>query len=684
MSDIVSPILAGLNAHPELAGLVTFLISAGESVAILGTIVPGSITMTAIGALAGAGIIPLWGTLLWAIMGAIVGDGISYWIGYHFKNRLPHLWPFRKHPMLLKTGESFFHKYGSMSVFIGRFVGPVRALVPLVAGMLGMKPLKFLIANITSAIGWAPAYMLPGILLGAVALELPPDIAIHVMMVFLFIVLLTLLCLWFIYKLFQLIQKQTNQLKNWLWYNLKKSQYFSIATIVLGHYDAKKTHGQLRLALYFILISFFFFILILYVKTKGAANIIVNDAMFHLFRGIRTASVDDIMIDITLLGQKQIVLPAVFVFFVCLLIFKRWWTAIHALALGILAGGAVYITKHLIQSPRPWGIFQNPESYSMPSGHTTLATTVYMGLAFLIARSFHPRYRWPIYLLAAVIALAVGVSRIYLGAHWFTDVLSSWMLSAALLIVIIISYRHRPEKRIHPLSVLIVSVVSLALTFSFYHARRFDQVKIGYNEVNWPTLQISMDDWWQNNDAIPNFRSSLFGFPSLQINIEWVGNLDKVKDSLLKEGWSKPPVRNWISTIHRIADVSSAEYLPMISPQYLDKKPALVFTRTIIDTKNEKRLLVLRLWNANRIMDPGHATMWVGIVSIVPRAYSWLFQNRSAGNLSIDPALVFPSKKGIGEWEWKILNMNLPLGRKKMINQKILLIRENKLLHKKQ
>src|SRR3990167_3083545 len=118
MSDIVSPLLQWLNANPEWAGLATFLISAAESVAIIGTIVPGSITMTAIGALAGAGVIPLGPTLMWAILGAIVGDGISYWIGYYFKDRLAYVWPFKKHPTLLITGEKFFHKYGGMSVFI--------------------------------------------------------------------------------------------------------------------------------------------------------------------------------------------------------------------------------------------------------------------------------------------------------------------------------------------------------------------------------------------------------------------------------------------------------------------------------------------------------------------------------------------------------------------------------------
>src|SRR5689334_22450943 len=98
MSDALSPILQWINVHPELAGLATFAISTAESVAIVGTIIPGSVMMTAIGTLAGMGVIPLWQTIAWAIMGAIVGDGISYWIGRKFNYRLPYHWPFRKYP----------------------------------------------------------------------------------------------------------------------------------------------------------------------------------------------------------------------------------------------------------------------------------------------------------------------------------------------------------------------------------------------------------------------------------------------------------------------------------------------------------------------------------------------------------------------------------------------------------
>lgn len=679
MSDIVSPLLQWLNAHPQLAGLVTFIISAGESVAIIGTIVPGSIMMTALGTLAGAGVIPLWPTIFWAIMGAIVGDGISYWIGHYFKDRLPTVWPFRNYPGLLKTGEVFIHKYGGMSVFIGRFVGPVRALVPLVAGMLGMKPLTFTIANVTSAIGWAPAYMLPGILLGAASLELPPDIAVHVILVLMLITLFIMLCLWFAYKLFQLIQNHINQMQSSIWHYLKTSRQFAPITKVLKHYDSNQPHGQLNLAFYFLFTSVLFVCLAIYVKFTGPDNIMVNDALYHLFRGMRTSGADNIMLNITLLGQKQVILPVVLAIFAWFILWKRWRAAFHTLALGILAAGGAFVMKHIIQSPRPWGIFESPETYSMPSGHVTLATAIFMGLAFLAAVSRPNKCNWPIYFTAIIMVLAVCISRLYLGAHWFTDVVGALLLSASVLLLIIISYQRKVEKPVKAIGIILISLATLTVTLGYYHHRHFNQMQTSYAQMNWPSSQIPMNNFWQTNDAMPAYRTSLFGFPSQPINIEWVGNLEVIRQDLLKEGWNKPPARDWISTLHRVSDVKSTLYLPLVSPQYLDKKPALILTRP---TTSGKNMLVLRLWDSNRTIAETQMTLWVGIVGIVPRSYSWLFKT-NAGTLQVDPALIFPNKTAIGAWEWKIMTMNQTYMANETVQQKIMLIRANKSVHKK-
>lgn len=679
MSDIVSPLLQWLNDHPQLAGLATFIISAAESVAIIGTIVPGSIMMTALGTLAGAGVIPLWQTIFWAILGAIAGDGISYWIGHYFKDRLPKVWPFRSNPSLLRAGEIFFHKYGAMSVFIGRFVGPVRALVPLVAGMLGMKPLQFTVANVLSAIGWAPAYMLPGILLGAASLELPPDIAIHVILVLLLLGLFILLCLWFLYKIFQLVSTQISQMQTSIWLYLKKKPHLAPVTRLLKHHDEQKTYGQLNLAFYFFLTVLLFLGLVLFVKCVGPDNIMVNQAMFHLFRGVRNETADTVMIYLTLLGQKQVILPVVIVLFAWLVLWKRWRVAFHALALGVLAAGSIFVIKHILKSPRPWGIQHAIDSYSLPSGHATLSTVVYVGIAFLICTKIKPKFRFLVYSPVIALIILIGISRLYLGAHWFTDVLGAWLLSTALLIAVIISYQREPEKPINGLGIFLVSLITLMLTFGFYQHKHFTQLVRDYRQIPWPTATLAMSEWWLKNEGLFAYRTSLFGFPSQRINVEWSGDLEKIRAALLKEGWVKPPPRDFISTLHRITDVKSAQYLPLVSPQYLDKKPALTMTRQM---NNEKSLLVIRLWNSNRILKENNATLWVGVINIVPRSYSWIYKS-SPGVVDIQPSLIFPNKSGTGEWQWKMITMNQALPSKKQASQDIMLVRSNISVHKK-
>lgn len=660
MSDLISPLLQWLNAHPELAGLVTFLISAGESVAILGTIVPGSIMMTALGALAGAGVIPLWPTIFWAIMGAIVGDGISYWLGHYFKDRLPNTWPFYKYPGFLKSGEVFFHKYGSMSVFIGRFVGPVRALVPLVAGMLGMKPLQFTVANVASAIGWAPAYMLPGILLGAASLELPPDIAIHVILVFILLILFILLCLWFAYKLFQLIREQTNQLEDNIWQKLKSSRHLSSLTVILRHHDPAKTHGQLTLGLGFLLTSFLFICLIFYVMLVGPQNMMMNDVLYHLARGIRQPGLDVVMINITLLGQKQVILPAVMALFAILLIRKRWRVAFYAISVAILAGGSVYIIKNILKSPRPWGIFASPETYSLPSGHATLSMTVYMGLAFIVASNLKNKsYNVLIYGLALALTFMVGISRVYLGAHWFTDIVAGWLLSAAILMFIIIAYQRKAEKPLYAFGILLVSLLTLVLSYSVYHHYHFTQLQKSYELIDWPKASIAQKVWWQNDGGLPAYQVSLFGIPSTYINIEWAGDLNQIKDTLLEEGWSNPPARNWISTLHRITDISSSQYLPLISPQYLNHQPQLILTRQI---NPKKGFLVLRLWDSNRRIKETNTPIWVGNVGVIPRSYSWLYK-KARHFKPLRPSLIFMKSHQLAKeqyhWQWKLVPIQM-------------------------
>jgi membrane protein DedA with SNARE-associated domain len=147
--------------YPVLALLIAFLASVIEAVAVLGILVPGTpilMAVAAAGAMAGMSMAPI---LIVAIVGAVIGDFVSFWVGHRFRFRLRGIWPFATRPSLIGHAETFFARYGTASVAICRFIPVLRSTVPLVAGMAGMVRSRFLLANVSSALIWAPAHVLP-------------------------------------------------------------------------------------------------------------------------------------------------------------------------------------------------------------------------------------------------------------------------------------------------------------------------------------------------------------------------------------------------------------------------------------------------------------------------------------------------------------------------------------------
>ena len=101
-----------------------------------------------------------------AIVGAIFGDGLSFWLGRRYHREILLHWPLNRYPQFIDRSEAFIKTYGGTSVFLARFIAVVRAFVPLVAGILGMPTRQFYAVNILSALAWAPAHVFPGVLLG--------------------------------------------------------------------------------------------------------------------------------------------------------------------------------------------------------------------------------------------------------------------------------------------------------------------------------------------------------------------------------------------------------------------------------------------------------------------------------------------------------------------------------------
>ena len=164
IEGFVAATLEFIRANQAWAAPMVFLLAFGESLAVVSLLLPATAILFALSGLLGASGIPFWPCWLAAAGGAILGDAVSYWIGYHFKERIAHVWPLTRAPGLLPRGQRFFQRWGIAGVFIGRFFGPLRAAVPLAAGSCAMPQVPFQIANVGSAVVWATGILSPGLL----------------------------------------------------------------------------------------------------------------------------------------------------------------------------------------------------------------------------------------------------------------------------------------------------------------------------------------------------------------------------------------------------------------------------------------------------------------------------------------------------------------------------------------
>jgi undecaprenyl-diphosphatase len=147
--------------HPSWALAVVFAAAIIEAVAVFGIIVPGTpILMAVTGAAAAAGQ-PMLPFLALAILGAVIGDFVSFWFGARYAATLRGMWPFSRWPEVMARADWFFERYGIASVALCRFVPVLRSTVSLVAGMAGMNRKRFVLANVSSAFVWAPAHIYP-------------------------------------------------------------------------------------------------------------------------------------------------------------------------------------------------------------------------------------------------------------------------------------------------------------------------------------------------------------------------------------------------------------------------------------------------------------------------------------------------------------------------------------------
>lgn len=605
MEALFHQILDWVGQNPGWAYVAVFLVAMGESLAVLGMAVPGVIMLVGTGALIAAGAIGFWPAFFSATAGAIVGDGISYTLGRHFDQQVRVVWPFSRFPEQLQQGVEFFDRYGGWSVALGRFFGPVRAIIPLVAGMMRLPAGRFYFANITSAVAQTFTYLLPGMLFGA-SLKLAAEAAARLAVLGVALFAGVWLAAWLAHRIYALLAPHASALLQGLlrWADLHPDMgRVAHALADPDHPDAKTLTGLAFL----LMLGFFLVGAVAGVALLGPADLALNRSALDLGQSLHTPLGDRVMAWLARLGDPLVVLPVLAVVFGYLRRRGKLRHAYYWLAAGGFAVVATPVLGALVRVQRPDLRLDLSLPWSFPSGPVLLATCVYGFLAVSLARGIPEQRRWIPYALASATVAAVAWARIYFGTEWLTDVIGSIALGLAWIAALGLAFRRHSSFDLRWSALAGVALAALAAGLALdswvTHGRDLDRYRPA-PEVETLTRAEWLENGWQR---LPHRRADLSQSQRHTLTLQYAGDPRTLADALSSVGWQPAELLRWGNALRLLSPSLPVEDLPIIPQVHAGHHESLVMARTTSAGQRQ----VLRLWSTPFRLEDG-TPLWVG------------------------------------------------------------------------
>jgi len=592
-----------ITAHPLLAYLAVFIIAMSESLVVIGLLVPGAMLLFITGALIAAGALPFWPTMAWAVTGAVTGDGISFWLGYHYQQHLRLKWPFNRHADWLARGENFFRRYGSMSVALGRFVGPVRPIIPAIAGMLGMKPALFLVVNIVSALFWAPVYLLPGIAFGT-SLTLAGQVAARLALLLVILLSALWLIFWLARGLYHYLQPRASHLVARMLHWSHHHPLLGGLSSALLDPDIPPPRALLAIATGLLGGAWLLGGLLLNTAASQQALLRTDHGIQNLLNGLRTPLGDHIMVFFSGLADLTVTLWLMALLAGMFIMQHRWREIRYWLAASGFGVTAIALLA--------WSREHPPENMVMIAS-TLMSMVIYGFLAVLLGRATKTGWRWLPYACFALLTGMSALARLYLGTMPFSTILSCISLGGAWICLLGIAYQRHPAQRQQPVSGLLAMTALTLGLIGGWHSLSSHQQDLQAYAPHYPLRQLQKNDWWQQAwRSFPGYRIDLQGEAEQPLNLQWAGSPGRLQRQLATLGWHSPPSLTLTSALHWLQPDGRLADLPVL-PQLHEGRPESLLLVHSIDKNHQ---LALRLWPADSRLQPENTALWLGTVSM--------------------------------------------------------------------
>jgi membrane protein DedA with SNARE-associated domain/membrane-associated phospholipid phosphatase len=604
--------LVGIAAHPALVLSVVFGVACAESLAIVGTLVPAGIVMFAAGAMIGAGALDVWPTLGIAALGAIAGDGISFELGRRHAGDVRIWWADHGQAAAWARGERFVERHGGASIAMARFLAPVRAIVPLVAGAARMPRHTFYPVNAASALAWSPAHIVPGIVFGMSA-----QLAAAVSERLAAMLLLLAALLWLIVRLVRVgmrdgvpvaraaVRRAAGRLAR---------RHPRLVAGMSGIVDPDHPESPTLMVLGLLFVAgVWLFAGILQDIVAHDPLLDADVAIDNFLRALHTVPVDYLMTAVADLGGWSAGLVVAAAVLLWLAARQCWRTAGYWL-LAVCIAAAVSPVLEPSDYARPLAWQAGMPHFPSPSGNATLNLILYGSLGWMLMRRW--RSRWRVAALAAIAGwiVLIGFARLYLGENWLADVLAGWALGLAGFAALAGMHTlWNVREDVRPAVLACVVTGTLAVYGAWANVGGVDS---GLDRTG-PAARstaLTIRQWAEGGwRALPATRIDLSGDREEALPLQWADPPDTVALRLAATGWRRAPAWSVQSALLWLTPRASVGALPVLPRLSNGQDAALTFVR--VDPARPSNRSVLRLWRSDYDVATGGAArvpVWYG------------------------------------------------------------------------
>lgn len=588
---------AQLATSPILVGSAVMVLAAAESLIVVGSVVPGTTIILAAAAAAGAGGHSLWPMFAAAAVGAALGDGTSYWIGRRYGGRIARWGPLARRPGLLDRAERDVRRRGVSAIVVARFVPGVRTVIPSAAGALGMPAPRFAAASIFAAVLWAALHVfLPGVA-GRVLSGIGGRLAAALVAAVLVIGLTGWSARLIVRAVGPWIVKGRAALHRRLGGRDDRASRLLARTL------APDDPAALLVLLWMgaLLGALFLFGGLLEDVQEGDPIVQVDLGISRFVQTLRTPALDHAMVSITMLGDG-VVLTCVTVAVLGWLLWRRaWWIGGAFAAASLMPTIFVPLVKWALGRARPLGeLYAGVDAFSFPSGHAAGSATLLGLLAVLVAGQLRGALRWGAIAGPATLALAIGVSRVYLQAHWPSDVMAGFALGAAITAAFVLVLDRLPASVAGPAGIAAVSAGVALIAGGAHIAHDYRHAVVAYAPRHL-SIEIAEPDWraggWRRVAA---GRIGFEGELETRFLLQWVGAPEPLRRQLADRGWR--PAQPWsVAALGGLLGPSTPlEAIPPIPQLHLGRFATEVWVRPAARSGSR---FVFRLWPSRYTVD---------------------------------------------------------------------------------